>query len=123
MEVAVAVHGFGRAGLFTTLLAGGTNRSLAGAVAAALGPRLRFDDSSYEVVDDLEVIPEELRGLHPDNPVNRPRLGGVQLELPPRIRGRGLHWAGAPAGPCPHTAALVEGLAEVASARWETGTS
>ena len=31
-------------------------------------------------------MPPELRGVHPANPVNRPRLGGVQIELPPRIR-------------------------------------
>jgi phage replication-related protein YjqB (UPF0714/DUF867 family) len=31
-------------------------------------------------------MPSTLRGVHPDNPVNRPRAGGVQLELPPRIR-------------------------------------
>jgi phage replication-related protein YjqB (UPF0714/DUF867 family) len=27
-----------------------------------------------------------LRGLHPDNPVNRPNQGGVQIELPPTVR-------------------------------------
>ena len=31
----------------------------------------------------------ELRGLHPSNPVNVPPGGGVQLELPPRVRGLG----------------------------------
>ena len=39
------------------------------------------------------AIPRELRGLHPDNPVNVPPDGGVQLELPPRVRGLGPRWA------------------------------
>ena len=35
----------------------------------------------------VEDIPRELRGLHPDNPVNRAgEGGGVQLELPPPVR-------------------------------------
>ena len=118
--VTVAVHGYGRDGMFTTLLAGGTNRPLAAALATTLRPRLRFDDTTYEVVDDLDAIPVELRGLHADNPVNRPRLGGVQLELPPRVRGQGPHWADLGGRPCPHTDALVGGLVELAGQRWET---
>jgi phage replication-related protein YjqB (UPF0714/DUF867 family) len=125
VDVAIAVHGYGRAGWFTTLLAGGTNRRLAAAVAAALTPALDLPDTTYRVVDDLDVIPVELRGQHPDNPVNLPPHGGVQLELPPRIRGHGPHWAGAEDGPCPHTEALVEALAgvvtEAPSDGWETG--
>jgi phage replication-related protein YjqB (UPF0714/DUF867 family) len=124
VDIAVALHGFGRSGLFTTLLAGGTNRRLAAAVAAALTPALDLPDTRYDVIDDLEAIPVELRGQHPDNPVNRPRLGGVQLELPPRIRGRGPHWADAGPGPCPHTEALVDALAGLVTGappdRWET---
>jgi phage replication-related protein YjqB (UPF0714/DUF867 family) len=41
----------------------------------------------YAIVDDAEAIPVPLRGLHPENPVNLPRNGGVQIELPPRVRG------------------------------------
>ncbi|MDZ7734430.1 MAG: hypothetical protein U5R31_16370 [Acidimicrobiia bacterium] len=53
--------------------------------------------------------------------------GGVQLELPPRIRGLGPHWAGHPhgidpgatapprAGLVPHTASLVDALADAAT--------
>jgi MFS family permease len=36
-----------------------------------------------------ELFPTRLRGMHPDNPVNRVTDGGVQLELPPRIRRPG----------------------------------
>jgi phage replication-related protein YjqB (UPF0714/DUF867 family) len=83
VEVVVTVHGYGRDGMWTSLLAGGSNRPLAAHLAEHLGAAL----PDYEVVDDLEAIPDGLRGLHPDNPVNRPPGGGVQLELPPRVRG------------------------------------
>ena len=83
VDIVIAIHGYGRDGLWTSLLLGGSNRELAGEVARVLVPKL----SGYTVIDDLETIPKELRGLHPQNPVNLPRLGGVQIELPPRIRG------------------------------------
>ncbi|MCU1352454.1 MAG: hypothetical protein JWM05_1663 [Acidimicrobiales bacterium] len=83
VEVVVAVHGFGREGYFTSLLLGGANRPLAAHVAAALAVAL----PGYDVIDDLARIPRELRGLHRHNPVNLPSGGGVQLELPPRVRG------------------------------------
>jgi phage replication-related protein YjqB (UPF0714/DUF867 family) len=83
VEVVVTVHGYGREGLWTTLLAGGSNRDLAAHVATHLRDAL----PDYDVLDDLDAIPDGLRGLHPDNPVNVPPGGGVQLELPPRVRG------------------------------------
>jgi phage replication-related protein YjqB (UPF0714/DUF867 family) len=115
VDVAVAVHGFGRPSMFTTVLLGGSNRELAERIAAAARPRLPH----YDIVDDLEAIPVELRGLHPDNPVNRLRRGGVQLELPPRVRGLGPYWGGersedAPGSLRPHTIALIDALVEVA---------
>lgn len=82
VDVAVAVHGYGRAGRWRTLLVGGGNRPL----ARHLGAHLRAALPGYEIVDDIDAVPSELRGLHPDNPVNRPGDGGVQLELPPRVR-------------------------------------
>jgi phage replication-related protein YjqB (UPF0714/DUF867 family) len=108
VDVAVAIHGYGRMGMWTTLLLGGTNRELAAEVATHLSSVL----PDYTVIDDLESIPSELRGLHPDNPVNRPRFGGVQVELPPRVRGMGPFWAEwDAAGLNPHTDALIDGLA------------
>lgn len=83
VELVVSVHGYGRRGWWRRLLLGGANRHL----ARRAGRRLREALPGYEVVDDLEMIPAELRGLHTRNPVNRPRRGGVQLELPPRVRG------------------------------------
>jgi phage replication-related protein YjqB (UPF0714/DUF867 family) len=89
VDVVVSVHGFG--GLrgaddrWTTALLGGGNRELAHRLATELRGAL----PNYRWIDDLDAIPAHLRGLHPDNPVNRPRGQGVQLELPPRVRRPG----------------------------------
>jgi phage replication-related protein YjqB (UPF0714/DUF867 family) len=83
VQVAVAVHGYGRSNRPVDVLLGGRNRALARHVAVHLQAHL----PEFNVLDDLEAIPVGLRGLHPDNPVNRPPLGGVQLELPHRARG------------------------------------
>jgi phage replication-related protein YjqB (UPF0714/DUF867 family) len=117
VEVAVAVHGFGRPDMFTTLLLGGQNRDL----GRHVGRHLQAGLPDYDVVDALDRIPRELRGLHPENPVNRPRQGGVQLELPPRVRGLGPFWSdfriehGDDIHP-PHTEALIAALATAALA-------
>ena len=67
------------------------------------------------MVTDLDAIPRELRGLHPDNPVNRVRGGGAQLELSPRVRGISPR-SGMPGddGLSPATSALVQGLVRAA---------
>jgi phage replication-related protein YjqB (UPF0714/DUF867 family) len=111
VQVVVTVHGFGRDGMFTTLLLGGSNRTLAATLREELAGAL----PDYDIIDDLEAIPRRLRGLHPDNPVNLPPLGGVQLELPPRVRGLGPRWADWTGdGFVPPAAALVEALGRVA---------
>ncbi len=107
VEVVVAVHGYGREGMWTTLLLGGRNRALAATLATALRGTL---GDGFTVVDDLEAIPYELRGVHPRNPVNLPPAGGVQLELPPRVRRA----AGAPTFDPAYEAAVVDALARVA---------
>lgn len=117
VDVAVSLHGYGRIGRSTELLAGGRHRELASHVAQHI--RL----PGYQVVTDLDAIPGELRGLHPDNPVNRVRDGGTQLELPIRVRGL------SPRSPLPGsdglspvTARLIDGL--VAAARsWQISSS
>lgn len=119
-DVVLSVHGFGRQGLFTSLLLGGRNRPLAAHVAT----HLRAGLDGYAVVDDLDAIPVSLRGMHPDNPVNRAREAGVQIELPPRVRGLGPFWDGRRDqwvdGRSPHTDALVAALATAATA-WPGG--
>ena len=74
-----------REGYWTTVLLGGANRDLARHVGDAL--RTTIGPHGYTVVDDLDDIPTALRGVHPRNPVNLRRSKGVQLELPPRVRG------------------------------------
>jgi phage replication-related protein YjqB (UPF0714/DUF867 family) len=109
VEVAVSLHGYGRIGRGTQLLAGGRNRALAAHLARHIGL------TGYQVVTDMDDIPPELRGLHSGNPVNRVRGGGTQLELSVRVRGI------SPRSPLPGddglspvTAALVRGLADAA---------
>ncbi|MFG1933730.1 poly-gamma-glutamate hydrolase family protein [Mycobacterium sp. NPDC048908] len=113
VEVVVSLHGYGRIGRSTQLLAGGRNRQLAEHLAR------HVDVPGYRIVTDLAEIPRELRGLHPDNPVNRVRGGGTQLELTPRVRGISPR-SGLPGddGLSPATSRLVQGL--IATARsWQ----
>ena len=117
VDVVVTVHGYGRDGMFTSLLLGGRNRAL----AARLGAELATALPEYDIVTELAAIPPELRGLHPHNPVNVPPHAGVQLELPPRVRGLGPRWADWQGdGLVPPAAALVAALARVARS-WEPG--
>jgi phage replication-related protein YjqB (UPF0714/DUF867 family) len=112
VDVVFSLHGYGRAGYWTTLLVGGTNRAVAAETAGALRAAL----PGYSVVDDVDSIPADLRGLHPMNPVNLPRRAGVQLELPPRVRGLGPHWRSIPDGElAPPACALVDALALLAT--------
>jgi phage replication-related protein YjqB (UPF0714/DUF867 family) len=112
VRVAVAVHGYGREGWWTRLLLGGSNRPLAHHLAAELAGAL----PDYDVVHDLDHIPKELRGIHPRNPVNLPLEGGVQLELPPRVRALTPQWSGWEGpGLAPPTESLVSGLAAAAT--------
>lgn len=111
VDTVISLHGYGRIGRSTQLLAGGGNRDL----AAHLARHLQVP--GHHVVTDLEAMPRELRGLHPDNPVNLPRGGGVQLELPSRVRGTSPR-SGLPDadGITPATAALIDGLSAAARA-------
>jgi phage replication-related protein YjqB (UPF0714/DUF867 family) len=112
VDVVITVHGFGRRGLFTSLLLGGQNRELATHVAWHLSHRL----PAYDIVTDMEAIPKELRGLHAANPVNLPRQQGVQIELPPRVRGSSALWADWEGpGRVPHTQQLIDGLVAAAT--------
>src|SRR5262249_40575206 len=109
VDVAVALHGYGRIGRSTQLLAGGCNRAL----AAHLARHIRL--TGYQAVPDIDDSPPELRGLHPNNPVNRVRDGGTQLELSVRVRGISPRSPlPGPDGLSPVTTALVQGLAAAA---------
>lgn len=109
VDVVISLHGYGRMDRSTQLLAGGRNRTLAEHLAR------HVVIPGYRLVTDLDDIPRELRGLHPDNPVNVPRHGGTQLELSPRVRGLSPR-SGMVGddGLTPATAALIRGLVRTA---------
>ena len=112
VEIVITVHGYGRDGYWTTLLLGGGNRRLATHMAGVMQGHL----PDYTIVHDIDEVPKELRGLHQDNPVNVPVHAGVQLELPPRVRGSSpiwKDWKGP--GPVPHTVSLIDSLVECAT--------
>ena len=112
VSIVITVHGYGRRGLFTALLLGGRNRRF----AEHVGTSLRHHLPAYRILTDLGEIPEALRGQHPHNPVNLPREAGVQIELPPRVRGASpLWWDWEGPGPTPHTEALIDGLVAAAT--------
>lgn len=89
VDVIVALHGYGRPHLTRSILLGGRSREVARTVAVPLVRRLH----GYEILHRLEDIPRALRGLHETNPVNVAPSGGVQVELPPRLRMRLPDWA------------------------------
>jgi phage replication-related protein YjqB (UPF0714/DUF867 family) len=116
VDIVITVHGYGRRGLFGSLLLGGANRTF----AEHVGDSLRRTLPAYDIRTEIDTIPEPLRGLHPANPVNLPRDRGVQIELPPRVRGSSpLWWDWEGPGLTPHTEALIDGLAEAATS-WES---
>ncbi len=72
VDEVVTLHGYGRRSMFTTVLLGGRHRALARHLAA----HLRSSLPGYEVIDELDDIPAELRGLHPGQPRQpRPAAG------------------------------------------------
>lgn len=111
VDVAITIHGFGRRPLLTSVLLGGQNRTLAAHVAG----HLRAVLPAYDIVDELDDIPLELRGVHDRNPVNVPTHSGVQVELPPRIRGSSPLWWDWESGLVPHTESLIDGLVAAAT--------
>jgi len=113
VRVAIAVHGYGREDRMRHVLIGGRNRRLATHLRTHLAAAL----PDYEHVEDLDGIPPELRGLHPDNPVNRPPEAGAQLELPPALRWHREHWGWSdtpPIGRAPQVETLIDALATAA---------
>lgn len=112
VHTVITIHGFGRMGYFASLLVGGQHREL----AEHMGGHLRNHLPAYDVITDIELIPTDLRGLHPRNPVNLPPGRGVQIELPPRVRGSSpLWWDWEGPGLTPHTDSLIRALAEAAT--------
>jgi phage replication-related protein YjqB (UPF0714/DUF867 family) len=113
ITLAIALHGYGRNDMWTTVLLGGRNRS----VANVLANRLRSEMPGFVFDDDLASIPTDLAGQHPLNPVNAPPHAGVQIELPPRIRGLTPHAKTMERvnGRIPWTNTFIDVLVEVAT--------
>ncbi|HEX7120314.1 MAG TPA: poly-gamma-glutamate hydrolase family protein [Longimicrobiales bacterium] len=115
VSVAIAVHGYGRDDRRRHVLIGGRNRRLAHHLRDHLVAAL----PDYDHVTDLDQIPRELRGLHPGNPVNRPRHAGAQIELPPVLRWHREQWGWSdtpPIGRAPQVDLLIDALARAANA-------
>jgi phage replication-related protein YjqB (UPF0714/DUF867 family) len=107
VDTVVTLHGYGRKGFFTSILLGGRNRRLAEHIGAHLSAAL----PAYDICTDLGRIPADLAGQHPKNPVNLVKHDGVQIELPPRVRGQSpLWWDWDEHDLVPHTRNLVDAL-------------
>ncbi|HWF15705.1 MAG TPA: poly-gamma-glutamate hydrolase family protein [Acidimicrobiales bacterium] len=106
VDVAISVHGFGRDGFafwidpdcglivepYGPALRGKQREPLRGIIVGGLNAPLV--DAARKLFDGriagYHVADERIRlGFHPDNPVNRPSAHGVQVELPPGLRGIG----------------------------------
>lgn len=109
VDTVITLHGYGRKGYFTSILLGGRHRELARHIASHLSEAL----PAYDVCDDLTRIPTDLAGQHPKNPVNLVTQTGVQIELPPRVRGQSpLWWDWDSDLLSPHTSRLVDALVD-----------
>jgi phage replication-related protein YjqB (UPF0714/DUF867 family) len=106
VEIAISVHGFGRDSFslnvdpaggvviepYGPALRGSQTRPLRGIIVGGknselleVARRLLHDRfAGYRVADERVQL-----GFHPDNPVNLPTAQGVQIELPPGLRGIG----------------------------------
>ena len=110
IDTVISIHGYGKEDDFWALLLGGSNRELAYHLAGSLREVL---PEEYRVVDQIDSIPPPLRGVHPDNPVNFPINGGVQIEIPPGLRWNREHnfWSDADGTPRSEDLnKLIEGL-------------
>jgi phage replication-related protein YjqB (UPF0714/DUF867 family) len=106
VEIAISVHGFGRDGFSLTAdpvggvsvepygpaVLGGQSGPLRGIIVG--GRHTELLDASRRLLHDrftgYHVADERIRlGFHPSNPVNLPSSHGVQIELPPGLRGIG----------------------------------
>jgi phage replication-related protein YjqB (UPF0714/DUF867 family) len=106
VDVAISVHGFGREGFalwfdpnrgliiepYGPAIRGTQTGPLRGIIVGGLNAPLL--DTARRLFDrrfaGYHVADERVRlGYHPDNPVNLPSAHGVQVELPPGLRGIG----------------------------------
>jgi phage replication-related protein YjqB (UPF0714/DUF867 family) len=106
VDIAISVHGFGRDGFalwidhdrgliiepYGPAVRGSQTGPLRGIILGGLNvPLLNIARELFERrFAGYHVADERVRlGFHPDNPVNLPSAHGVQVELPPGLRGIG----------------------------------
>jgi phage replication-related protein YjqB (UPF0714/DUF867 family) len=135
VHIAISVHGFGRdsfalwidperglviesygpairgnqSGPLRGVIVGGRNDELLKAARQLLNERF----AGYHVADERVRL-----GFHPDNPVNLPSERGIQIELPPGLRGigdYGEHFAPRQDGVVTEVVAALEELANRAT--------
>jgi phage replication-related protein YjqB (UPF0714/DUF867 family) len=106
VEIAISVHGFGRDGFsvwvdpgrglilepYGPALRGRQTGPLRGIIVGGRNPDLL--DAARRLLDrrfaGYHLADERVRlGFHSDNPVNLPSAHGIQIELPPGLRGIG----------------------------------
>jgi len=131
VRVAISVHGYGREGFSMRLHPGhglvvepygpamskNQRGPLTGIILGGLNTELleRARSLFEDRIDGYRVSRGALRlGFHPANPVNLPRDGGVQIELPPGLRGIGPFGDRPFARDDPSTDSLVAALVELA---------
>ncbi|MFF7352152.1 poly-gamma-glutamate hydrolase family protein [Streptomyces filipinensis] len=105
VSLTVSLHGHMRPAAPHAVFLGGGNRDAAHVLAEAFTEHVPH----FPAVTDLTEIPAALRGVHPRNPVNLTRLGGVQVELPLLARTGG----GTGTPPPQVVEALVAGVKEL----------
>ena len=106
VEVAISLHGFGRDGFalwfdpdrgviiepYGPAVRGKQTGPLRGIIVGGLNAQLLGEarELFHRHFAGYHVADERVRlGFHPDNPVNLPSAHGVQVELPPGLRGIG----------------------------------
>lgn len=106
VEIAISVHGFGREGfsfwvdpacgpvldIYGPPRRGAQTGPLRGIIVGGRNPELlqAARQLLHDRFTEYHVAGEKVRlGFHPDNPVNLPAAHGVQIELPPGLRGIG----------------------------------
>jgi phage replication-related protein YjqB (UPF0714/DUF867 family) len=106
VDVAISLHGFGRDGFalwidshrgliiepYGPAVRGRQTGPLRGIILGGLNSQLldAARDLFHQRFAGYHVADERIRlGFHPDNPVNLPSAHGVQVELPPGLRGIG----------------------------------
>jgi len=82
-RIAISIHGHGRTKDGGAVYVSGRATDAVQVTAGAMRHALK---GVFEVVDELDRIPSDLAGLHKDSLVNRPKGGGVQIELPRALR-------------------------------------